>query len=122
MNALKYGGESRWIGIRAETANEGNRGQEVRITIADKGIGIEPDDLKHIFLPFYRTPEATAAQIHGSGLGLALAKTIAEAMGGSLSVESVPQRGSAFTVHLPVKDDREAGDHLAVSPEVKSLS
>jgi signal transduction histidine kinase len=122
VNAVKYGGESRWIGIRAETANEGNRGQEVRITIADKGIGIEPDDLKHIFQPFYRTPEATAAQIHGSGLGLALAKTIAEAMGGSLSVDSVPQRGSAFTVHLPVKDDREAGDHLPVSPEVKSIS
>lgn len=122
VNAVKYGGESRWIGIRAETANEGDRGQEVRITVADKGIGIEPDDLKHIFQPFYRTPEATVAQIHGSGLGLALAKTIAEAMGGSLSVESTPQRGSAFTVHLPVKDDPEAGDHLSVSPEVKSLS
>jgi len=122
VNAVKYGGESRWIGIRAVAANEGDRGREVRITVADKGIGIEPHDLKRIFQPFYRTPEATAAQIHGSGLGLALAKTMAEVMGGALTVESVPQKGSAFTIHLPIMDDPKAGDQLSVTPDLKSIS
>ncbi len=121
-NSVKYGGESRWIGIRASIADRSDRGKEVRITVEDKGIGIGREDLKRIFEPFYRTPAATAAQIHGSGLGLPLAKTIAEAMGGRLTVESAAQKGSAFTVHLPVKDEPEADNYLSVNREANSIS
>jgi signal transduction histidine kinase len=121
-NAVKYGGESRWIGIRALLVDASAGGKEIRITVEDKGIGIGREDLKRIFEPFYRTPAAISAQIHGSGLGLPLAKTIAEAMGGRLTVESVPQKGSAFTVHLPVKDEPEADNHPLVTPEVNSIS
>jgi len=121
-NSVKYGGESRWIGIRATIADGSDRGKEVRITVEDKGIGIGQDDLKRIFEPFYRTPAATAAQIHGSGLGLPLAKTIAEAMGGKLTVESAAQKGSAFTVHLPVKNDPGNGNSLSVNREANSIS
>jgi signal transduction histidine kinase len=121
-NSVKYGGVARWMGIRAWIAGGSDRGKEIRITVKDKGIGIEREDLKRIFEQFYRSPAATSAQIHGSGLGLPLAKTIAEAMGGRLTVESMPQKGSAFTVHLPVKDDPEAGNHLSVTPEVNSVS
>jgi signal transduction histidine kinase len=105
-NSVKYGGESRWIGIRASIADDSDR-KEIRITVEDKGIGIGREDLKRIFEPFYRSSAATSAQIHGSGLGLPLAKTIAEAMGGRVTVVSVSQKGSAFTVHLPLKSDRE---------------
>jgi len=100
-NALKYGREQRWIGIRASVAQNGVNGRDIQISIADRGIGIDPADLPHIFEPFYRSPSAAAAQIHGTGLGLTLAKRIAEAMKGQLTVTSEPGRGSTFTLHLP---------------------
>jgi signal transduction histidine kinase len=62
--------------------------------------------LKHIFEPFYRTPEAAAAQIHGTGLGLSLAKHLAEAMGGRLTVTSQLESGSIFTLHLQLSPDQ----------------
>lgn len=100
-NALKYGREQRWIGIRAGVAQNGANGREIQVSISDRGIGIDPADLPHIFEPFYRSASAAAAQIHGTGLGLTLAKRIAEAMKGQLTVTSEPGRGSTFTLHLP---------------------
>lgn len=99
-NAMKYSGESRWIGISARSASNG-RGAEVQIMIEDKGLGIPAAELPHIFEPFYRGTEVVAAQIHGNGLGLSLVKSIVEAHGGSISVKSSPGRGSSFTVTLP---------------------
>jgi signal transduction histidine kinase len=67
---------------------------------------MQTEDLRRIFQPFYRSPLVTAAQIHGSGLGLPLAKNMVEAMGGRLTVTSEPGKGSRFTIHLPIPDDR----------------
>ncbi|MCU1340954.1 MAG: periplasmic sensor signal transduction histidine kinase [Candidatus Acidoferrum typicum] len=103
-NALKYGSQQHWIGIQARFAEHGLRGKEIEISISDRGIGIESADLPHIFEPFYRSPLVAAAQIHGTGLGLPLAKSIAEAMKGELTVKSVPGRGSTFTLHLPCSE------------------
>jgi signal transduction histidine kinase len=100
-NAVKYGGESRWIGLRASHNHDG-RADEIRIAVSDKGVGIAPADLEHIFEPFYRSASVAAAQIHGTGLGLPLAKNIAEAMNGRLTVSSEPGKGSTFVLHLPV--------------------
>lgn len=100
-NAVKYGGDQRWLGIGALLTDVGVSGREVRISVSDRGIGISPADLPHIFEPFYRSPSVAAAQVHGTGLGLPLAKSIAEAMKGRLTVTSVPGRGSTFTLHLP---------------------
>ncbi len=94
-NALKYGKEKAWIGIRAE-AREG----EVEISVADHGSGIRESDLPHIFEPFYRSPEVERTQIRGTGLGLALAKSIADDMGGGIRVESRVGEGSVFTLRL----------------------
>ncbi len=99
VNATKYSGDSRWIRIRAWLEDSGGRA-EVRISVEDKGIGINSADLPHIFEPFYRSPEVEAAQIHGTGLGLTLARKIAEAMGGRLTVISKAGVGSVFTLHL----------------------
>jgi len=108
-NALKYGREKRWLGIRGQ-AIETDRGAEIELTIEDKGMGIDRDDLPHIFEPFYRGRAAKAAQIHGTGLGLSLAKRITQAMGGRLTATSVPGRGSTFTLHLPAwMDGSNAG-------------
>ncbi len=108
-NGVKYGGESRWIGVRA--SRDGG-GSEIQIAVSDKGSGIAADDLEHIFEPFYRGASATAAQIHGTGLGLPLARSIAEAMGGRITVASELNQGSTFVLHLP------ASGAAPIQPEV----
>jgi signal transduction histidine kinase len=100
-NALKYGRDQRWIAVRAQVADSDHGKREVQISVSDRGVGIDPADLPHIFEPFYRSAAATASQIHGTGLGLSLALRIAEAMNGRLTVMSTPGRGSTFTLHLP---------------------
>jgi signal transduction histidine kinase len=100
-NALKYGSEQKWIGIQARLNEHGLTGKEIEISVSDRGMGIAPDELRHIFKPFYRSPSVTAAQIHGTGLGLPLAKSIMEAMKGQVTVKSAPGHGSTFTIHFP---------------------
>jgi signal transduction histidine kinase len=119
-NALKYGSEQRWIGIQTRLTEHGLGGKEIQISVSDRGMGIDSTDLPHIFEPFYRSPLVAAAQIHGTGLGLPLARSIAEAMKGELTVRSVPGRGSTFTLHLPCLDQPIRNTDAAVSEAVSS--
>jgi two-component system phosphate regulon sensor histidine kinase PhoR len=105
-NAIKYGGSDRRIYLLANSQTLAAGRQEVAISVQDHGLGIPGSELKHIFEPFYRTPEAAAAQIHGTGLGLSLAKHLAEAMGGRLTVTSQLESGSIFTLHLQLSPDQ----------------
>jgi signal transduction histidine kinase len=100
-NAIKYDGESRWARISAQMWAR-KQGNEARITVEDRGLGISSADIAHIFEPFYRGHQAIAAQIKGSGVGLSLVKQIVEAHGGRVSVKSTPGTGSVFTLHLPI--------------------
>ncbi len=100
-NAIKYGGSDRWVRISAAPAKH----QATRITVADHGLGISAEDRKYIFEPFYRGREAVSRQIQGSGLGLHLVRRIAEAHGGTVTVQSEPGYGSAFTIELPSVHD-----------------
>ena len=103
INAVKYSGRSRWIGVRAFVSDsEVRKGKKVCIAVQDRGIGIHRSELPHIFEPFYRSTAVTAEQIHGTGLGLSLSKTLAEAMGGELSVVSELGVGSVFTLDLQI--------------------
>jgi signal transduction histidine kinase len=119
-NALKYGSEQRWIGIQTRLTERGLSGKEIQISISDRGIGIDSADLPHIFEPFYRSPLVAAAQIHGTGLGLPLAQSIAEAMKGHLTVKSAPGRGSTFTLHLPCAEQPIRGTDAEVTAAVSS--
>lgn len=101
LNAMKYSGDRRWVGIGARAKRTGN-GREVEITIEDRGLGIAPSDLPHIFEPFYRGKGIVDAQIHGNGLGLSLVKHTVETHGGRVAVKSTLGLGSSFTVHLPI--------------------
>jgi len=101
-NAMKYSGESRDIALRLGRAN----GFAV-IGVADHGIGIEPDQQARIFEQFYRVPTKRNEGIPGTGLGLTLVRHIAEAHGGHVSVDSVPDQGSTFTIHLPLEAGEE---------------
>lgn len=107
-NAVKYGGENRWLRISASAVKGAGRVEEVKVTVEDKGIGIGKDEIKHIFEPFYRSPAVSESGIHGTGLGLPLARTMVEAMGGRLTASSELGKGSAFSIHLPVAQERKA--------------
>jgi signal transduction histidine kinase len=98
-NAIKYGGAQPWVRITATTATT-RHGEEVRIAVSDRGLGIPSADLPHIFEPFYRGAEAQSRQIRGNGLGLSIVKGIVEAHGGRVTVQSSPGAGSTFTIHL----------------------
>jgi heavy metal sensor kinase len=95
-NAVKYtlaGGKVE-IGLR-----RGDGAAE--ITVADTGLGIEPADLERIFEPFVRLDTARARDTGGAGLGLAIARSIVVAHGGTITVESRPGSGSRFVIRLP---------------------
>lgn len=100
-NALKYGGEQRWLGLSARAVKHVS-GEELELAVTDRGLGISEGELPHIFDPFYRGKDVTAAQIHGNGLGLSLVKHIVEAHGGRITVASKVGQGSTFTLHLPI--------------------
>jgi signal transduction histidine kinase len=98
-NALKYAGSGRWIRVSTGYAAPE---KEVRISVEDRGAGIDAADQAEIFEPFSRGRAAVEAQIPGSGLGLSLVRSAAEAHRGSVTLVSEPGRGSTFTMHLPL--------------------
>jgi two-component system phosphate regulon sensor histidine kinase PhoR len=121
-NAMKYGGDDRWIGLRVNVARRG-RQEMVNLTISDHGRGIAREDLSHIFEPFYRSSDVRTAQIQGNGLGLSLVRNIVEAHHGTIHVESQVGRGSSFTISLPAAGPsvgRVAGP--AIEPVADSLT
>ena len=96
-NAIKYSPERK--AIRAEVRANGNAAV---IVIEDEGIGIPPGDLQHVFERFYRVSSDKTRQIRGSGLGLSLAREVVVAHGGKIAVESRPDKGSTFTISIPL--------------------
>lgn len=80
----------------------------LRFTIKDTGIGIEQSKLDSIFAPFSQATSSTTRKFGGSGLGLSISKSLAELMGGSISAESTPGKGSSFIIDLPMKRDQDS--------------
>ncbi len=73
----------------------------LRIAVEDEGHGIPPEDIGHIFEPFWRKESAHVSRRSGTGLGLSLTRQLVQRLGGTVGVESVPGKGSVFTVLLP---------------------
>ena len=73
----------------------------MEIAVADRGPGIPADEQHHMFEAFTRGRRAIEDQIHGTGLGLNLVKTIVEAHGGTITVHSTPQSGTEFVIRIP---------------------
>lgn len=77
--------------------------RHLELSVGDTGAGIDAEHLPRIFDRFYRVDKARSRAEGGAGLGLSISRWIAEAHGGSISVESVPNQGSTFTVRLPIE-------------------
>ena len=105
-NAVKYNAEGGKVWVRVVSD-----GELTSIEVSDTGHGIAPEHLQDLFTPFERFG-AESSEVEGTGLGLALSLGLAEAMGGSVSVESTPGDGSTFTVALRTADYAgEAAEH-----------
>jgi two-component system, OmpR family, sensor histidine kinase CiaH len=97
-NAVKYSPEKTEIVARVS-----KNARQITFEVIDKGMGIKATEMQHIFDRFYRADTARSKQnTEGYGLGLAIAKNIAELHGGSLQVTSKPNKGSTFTLSLPI--------------------
>jgi signal transduction histidine kinase len=103
INAIHYtpGGEIR-IHTQLDTGG-------VLVQISDTGIGIPPDDMPHIFERFYRGKNVSQSTMPGTGIGLAIVREIVTAHGGTINVNSELERGTTFSVWIPVKQ-RVVGD------------
>lgn len=103
-NALKYTGKGE---IRISCREEGDG---VRVAVSDTGIGISEEHLSRLFDRFYRTDKARSRDKGGTGLGLAVVRSILEAHGTSVDVESRPGQGSVFSFTLPRADAPQASE------------
>lgn len=95
-NAVKYSRDRRRVDVTVSA-----QGGEVHIAVADQGIGISATDRERIFEKFYRASDTLVHDVKGAGLGLALAREIAEAHHGAITVTSTLGEGSVFTLNLP---------------------
>jgi len=101
-NALKFT-ECGSITVRLSSDTDDQSGRQIaRITITDTGTGIEKEKLEVVFEPFIQSDMTNTRQYGGLGIGLAICRRIAKEMGGAISVESTPGKGSTFVIELPI--------------------
>jgi|SRR5215212_176314 len=113
-NAVKYGPEGQSVSLRS-AAGHG----ELRVDVEDQGPGIPETELPHVFDRFYRLP---GVEEPGSGLGLSIAQTIAEAHGGRIEAESRPGEGTRMSFILPLLQERSQASYQSHQQEQETES
>jgi PAS domain S-box-containing protein len=119
-NAIKFTERGR-VSVRASTAPLGGGRSQVTLVVEDTGIGIEEEQRKRLFQPFAQADSSTTRRFGGTGLGLSIVRRLAQLMGGDISAESTPGKGSTFFVRLafdaaPKEALYAATQHSATSP------
>ncbi len=112
-NAVKFTDPGGTVAIRLVPAADGG----VTLEVADSGAGIAPEDIERVLEPFVRTEAALAQRKQGAGLGLPIAKMLAQLHGGDLTIVSRPGEGTTVKVHLPA-----AVTKLPATPPVEQLA
>lgn len=107
-NAINYSPESSPVSISRRLS-----GGVVKISVTDRGIGIDPEDHKRVFERFYRVDKARSRNTGGTGLGLAIVKHVMANHGGSVEVWSRPGTGSTFTLELPVFTSEKDAERMS---------
>ena len=101
-NAIKFTPRGGHVSITAQKCGTEDQAAELRVDVADNGIGIPEHDIPQVFQRFFRASNASAAAVPGTGLGLAIAHDIITRHNGSIAVSSVLGRGTTFSVRLPL--------------------
>jgi signal transduction histidine kinase len=96
-NAIRYSPHGKSVKIIIKGEKNQNK-----ISVCDQGIGISPENLPHIFEPFYRSNDATAWNQEGSGLGLTIVKQIVEMHKGRIDIETVQKKGTCLHLFFPI--------------------
>ncbi len=96
-NAIKYSERGTSVTLRLSVDDN-----MAEVVVADEGYGIPADELEHIFAPFFRSSAPKLAEHRGAGLGLRFVKTVFDRHNGSIDVASVWEKGTTFTVRLPI--------------------
>ncbi len=117
-NALKFTSKNGVVSI--DLYSNLNNPDHVLIKVKDSGIGITPEELSHIFNRFYQVSNSNTSIFQGSGIGLALAKDMAQLCKGDITAESAIGIGSAFTVELPI--DLTKFENYTILSELKKES
>ncbi|RGJ82950.1 response regulator [Collinsella sp. TM04-9] len=107
-NAIKFtpAGGTISVRVRQLAGKVGGCGQ-YEFRVKDSGIGMDPDFAKKVFEPFERERSSTVSRIQGAGLGMAITKNIVDMMGGTIEVQSAPEKGSEFIVRVPLRAQTE---------------
>ena len=84
----------------------------IRLSVIDNGIGMKPEAVDKLFIPFTQADQSTTRKFGGTGLGLSICKTLTELMGGKVSVESIEGKGSSFYATLPFEAGEAAADTI----------
>ena len=120
-NAVKYSPSSQPIRLDVRA-----RADTVEIEIADRGIGMDREQVAHCFDRFWQAESTDVRRFGGTGIGLYIVKSLVDAMDGEISVASAPGRGTTFTISLqragverrPAVDDRDDDEPLPAEPSV----
>ncbi len=103
-NAVKYTPEGGSIEMTVRELPQTSKNfARLRFSVSDNGIGMSPEYKKTIFQPFTREINSSTNKIQGTGLGMTITKSLVDLMGGNISVDSIPGRGSTFTVDLELR-------------------
>jgi len=113
-NAVKYSSRGGTVDVTLAAGRD-----TLHLSVIDRGLGIDREDLPHVFKPFFRGRRAIDAQVRGTGVGLSVVRHVVDAHHGAIRIDSRPGEGTAVTIELPLAAKTGSGleQPSALSPQ-----